>query len=180
MQRLMRLVTSAAVFVPVLTFAGCSVDVNDKGPDKAAVDIHSPVGDVSVRTDVNAPETGLPVYPGATLLRDGDESGSANVDIGAFGFGLKVAAAKYESGDGQQEILDFYRNAMTRYGAVTECRGDVDFPSRAGAVVCRAEPASRDVQLVVGTRDNQHVVAVKPRGSGSEIGVAFVQTSGAD
>jgi hypothetical protein len=159
-----------------LPIAACSIDVNErKDENKANVDIRTPVGGVSVRTDESA-DTGLPVYPGAAVLHERDEPGSANVDIGAFGFGVKVAAAKFESGDGQQAIADFYKNAMARFGKVTECRGDVDFPGRSGSPVCRQASDSGEIQLAVGTTDNQHIVAIKPRGSGSEIGVAFVQT----
>jgi hypothetical protein len=169
----------SAVCVLLLPLAACTIDVqhNESG-GKGEVDIRTPVGDVSVRTDVDRPDTGLPVYPGASLLREGDEPESANVNVGAFGFGVKVAAAKYESADSQQAILDFYKDSMKSFGTITECRGEVDF--RRDGPVCRARLSTPDVQLVAGTRDNQRIVVVKPRGDGSELALVHVQTRGVD
>jgi hypothetical protein len=69
---------------------------------------------------------------------------------------------------------------MKTYGTVTECRGDVDFRGGPGArrVVCNKRTSSDDVQLVTGTEDRQRVVAVKPRGSGSEFSLVYVNTRG--
>jgi hypothetical protein len=169
----------SAVCVLLLPLAACTIDVQENGSDrKGNVDIRTPVGAVSVRTDVDRPDTGMPVYPGATQLRDGREPESANVNVGAFGFGVKVVAAKYESADGEQAILDFYKDSMKSFGTVTECRGNVDF--RRNGPVCRSKPSDREVQLVAGTRDNQHIVGIKPRGDGSELSLVHVQTSGVD
>jgi hypothetical protein len=67
---------------------------------------------------------------------------------------------------------------MRTYGAVTECRGEVDFRGRTHErrAVCQERPLSRDVQLVTGTEDRQRVVAVKPRGTGSEFSLVYVNT----
>ena len=95
-------------------------------------------------------------------------------------FGVKVIAAKYESDDAQDRILEFYRREMKTYGTVTECRGDVDFRGGSGdrRVVCNERPSSDDVQLMTGTEDRQRVVAVKRRGSGSEFSLVYVNTRG--
>ena len=93
-------------------------------------------------------------------------------------FGVKVIAAKYASEDAQDRIVDFYRREMKTFGAVTECRGEVDFRGGPGArrAVCKERPSSNDVQLVTGTEERQRVVAVKPRGSGSEFSLVYVTT----
>jgi hypothetical protein len=162
----------------VVPLIACTVDVRGTDAEKNGdVDIRTPVGSVSVRTS-DAPDTGLPAYPGATPLRDGSEPESANVNVGAFGFGVKVAAGKFESSDSPQAVLAFYRKALKPLGAVTECRGDVDF--RRGRAVCSPDSSEQDVQLVTGTEHDQRVVAVKPRGSGSEIALVHVRTSGVD
>jgi hypothetical protein len=150
-----------------------------KSGDGKDVDIRTPVGAVSVRTEVKA-ETGLPVYPGAQPLRDGHEPGSANVNVSSGWFGVRVAAAKYETPDAQDKVLDFYRSEMRTYGPVTECRGDVDFRRRSGRrqPVCNEHWRSRDVQLLVGTEDRQRMVSVKPRGNGSEFALLYVNTRG--
>jgi hypothetical protein len=172
--------TVAALFL-TLPLAACTVNVRGDDDRKSEVDIRTPIGDISVRANAeDAADTGLAVYPRATRIEDDNEPGSADVQIGAFGFGLTVAAAKFESRDSEQAIVDFYTQDMKRYGTVTKCRGDVDFRGRTGPPTCKRERLAREVQLVAGTRDNQHIVAVKPRGSGSEIALVHVQTRGAD
>lgn len=158
---------------------GCGIDVHDADHGKN-VDIKSPIGSVSVRTNVENPDTGLPVYPGARPFREHGDHESANVDVASRWFGVKVVAAKYESSDSQDRILDFYRREMKTYGPVTECRGDVDFRGGPGArrVVCKEKASSDDVQLLTGTEERQRVVAVKPRGTGSEFSLVYVNTRG--
>ena len=170
--------TLAAAFASVLLLGGCLVERDDQPGGRKNVDIHTPVGDLSVVNDSKAPDTGLPVYPGARVQRKDDHSESANVNIDTSFFGVKVAAATFESDDAPGAIVDFYRNAMRTYGPVTECRGDVDFRGRPGSKepVCREKASSRELQLVAGTEDRQRVVSVKPRGSGSEFAVVHVET----
>jgi hypothetical protein len=158
-----------------MTLTGCSVEVS--GRDEAGhakVDISTPAGGVSVRTDEPA-DTGLPVYPGATVMREQGEPENANVNVSAFGVGVRVAAGKFESADSNDKVLAFYREAMRSYGPVTECEGDVDFEGN--RAVCKPS-FGRDRQLVVGREGDQRVVAVKPRGDGSEIAVVHVRVGG--
>ena len=168
-----------ALIVSTVPFAACGIDVQDAERGKN-VDIKSPVGAVSVRTDVASPHTGLPIYPGASPLRQDDEPESATVNVSSAWFGVKVVAANYRSADGQDKILDYYRQEMKTYGAVTECRGDVDFRGgpRNKRPLCKDQPYSRDVQLLTGSEDNQRIVVVKPRGSGSEFSLVHVDTRG--
>ena len=168
----------AAILAAVLPLAACTVDVRDEeSGGKAEVDIRTPVGALSVRTDVGAPDTGLRLYPGATPRRDRDDDPqSADVSIGGAWFGVKVVAANFESRDEPGEIVDFYRDEMKAYGAVTECRGDIDH--RRGRMVCQEDASSRDIQLAVGTEERQRIVSVKPRGSGSEFALVYIRTGG--
>jgi hypothetical protein len=53
-----RPLTLALVFSSVLPFAACGVDVHEVGTGKN-VDIKSPMGSVSVRTDVDGSTSGL-------------------------------------------------------------------------------------------------------------------------
>jgi hypothetical protein len=158
-----------------MTLAGCSVEVSGRDENgHGNVDITTPAGGVSVRTDKPA-ETGLPVYPGATPMRERDEPENANVDVSAFGVGVRVAAGKFESADSNDKVLAFYREAMRGYGPVTECEGDVDFEG--DRAVCNPS-GGRDRQLVVGREGDQRVVAVRPRGDGSEISIVHVRVGG--
>jgi hypothetical protein len=174
---------SLLAFVALLSMAvplaACNVDVQKHESDgKADVDITTPVGNVSVRTNVGAADTGLAVYPGARPLEDDKEPRNANVQVGNSMFGVKVVAAKYESSDAHDRIIDFYRHELTTYGDVLECRGNVNY--RGGRPVCREQAFEDDLQLVAGPEDNQHIVALKPRGDRTEFGLVHVQTRGTD
>lgn len=156
--------------------AGCSIDVREHQEGKRAdVDIRSPLGSMSVRTDVEHADTGLPAYPNARRLDDEREPENADVTLGNRFFGLKVVAAKFETDDTAEQVVAYYREQMQTYGAVTECRGDVDF--RRGRVHCRERGRSGEIQLVTGTESRHRIVSVKPRTPGSEFAVVYIQTN---
>ncbi len=84
-----------------LLLAACSIKVDDKDKKNEKVDIQTPFANLAVNTSDKAADNGIPVYPGAHLRpadNDGDNH-SANINIGAAGFGLKVIAAEYETDD---------------------------------------------------------------------------------
>jgi len=172
--------TLLPVFAAAVLLGACDVTVHDKGQgDKADVDIHTPIGDLSVRTDVDSPDSGLAVYPGARPLRDEDEGReNADVNIDTPFFALKVVAAKFEADDAPEKVLDFYRNEMKAHGEVTECRGNIDFKGRRGdrQAVCKERPSSREIQLATGTEEQHRIATVTPRGDGSEFSLVYVQT----
>jgi hypothetical protein len=172
---ILTLTAGVALLLPV---TACGIDVRgaEQGTGKN-VDIRTPVGALSVRTDVKNPDTGLAVYPGAQPFReDGREPESANVNISSSWFGVKVVAAKFESVDAQEKVLAFYRQEMKAFGDVTECRGEVDFRNR--LPVCKENAYAREIQLVTGTEERQRIVVVKPRGSGAEFALVYVDTRG--
>jgi hypothetical protein len=150
----------------------------DPKSDHKDVDLRSPLGNLSVRTSMDAPDTGLAVYPGAKLLKDDEEDGdSADVNISSPFFGLRVVAAEFASDDEPQKVVEFYRNEMKTYGDVVECRGNIDFESAEGVnkPVCK-DRATQEVQLVAGTEENHRLIAVKPRDNGSEFAMVYIDT----
>lgn len=157
--------------------AACDAKVtNDPKSDDKDVDLRSPIGNLSVKTSMDVPDTGLPVYPGAKLLKDDEDDGdSADVNISSPFFGLRVVAAEFESDDEPQKIVEFYRSEMKTYGDVVECRGNIDFEGGDSGKkpVCK-EQATREVQLVAGTEENHRLIAVKSRGSGSEFAMVYI------
>jgi hypothetical protein len=98
------------------------------------------------------------------------------VTVGNSAFGVKVAAVNFESDDSPDAILNYYKDALRAHGPVTECRGNIDF--RRSGLVCRKSYFSRTTQLAVGTEERHRLVSVKPRGSGTEYSVVYVQTRG--
>jgi hypothetical protein len=67
-----------------------------------------------------AEKVGLPVYPGATIYKDKDDS-SADLGLAFNGFHFSLLAVKYVTGDSAGKVLEFYRKPLSHYGEVLEC-----------------------------------------------------------
>ena len=174
----------------VSLLAACSVNVKKQkdGGDKQ-VDIDTPVGGIHVSKDANVADVGLAVYPGARLKQDdsrGDDK-SANVNISSFGFQLKVVALEYESDDTPDKLIAYYKDQLKKYGNVLECHTshfevNPDMKSSdhgSHELTCNGS-SGNNVELKVGTKSNQHIVAVKPEGKGSSFSLVYVRTHGKD
>jgi hypothetical protein len=169
-----RLPCTLVVLSGAVLLNACDVDVHNKGTDQD-VDVRTALGDISVHTNDGGAQTGLPLYPGAQPLRDHDkEASSANISASSSLFGLHVAAAKFQSNDAPAAILAFYKDKMSTYGSVIECKGDVDFDDQSKQPVCR-ENSSGEIQLVAGTEPSHRIVSIKPRGNGSEFALVSIQ-----
>lgn len=99
------------VIIVSLTFAGIflrRVSVRNNG---GSVDIQTPVGHIAVNKD-ELHATGLPVYPGATKVKDSDtQGGSADISFGdSQGIGIGVEA--YDSQDSLEKVRDWYKNRL--------------------------------------------------------------------
>src|SRR5579862_5774098 len=92
----------------------------DSGQDKH-LDIQSPAGDLHVGNDADARKAGLPLYPGARLRHDDENSNAANLSLFTEAFGVKLVIAKYDSDDAPGKVTDFYRDKLKKYGKVIEC-----------------------------------------------------------
>ncbi len=168
----------------------CSVNVQkeDNGEDKK-VDIRTPLGGIHVSKGANAADVGLTVYPGSRLKQDDDNGNdkSANVNISGFGFGLKVVALQYESDESPAKLIDYYRNELKKYGKVLECHTEhldvnpqiKESDNSSHELTCEGSHGS-NVELKVGTKENQHIVAVEPDGKGSNFSLVYVRTHGKD
>lgn len=183
-------VAGLALGSTILLASACSINVKKQkdGQDKQ-VDISTPVGGIHVNKQVNPTEVGIGIYPGARLKPENfnGESKSANVDISGFGYGLKVVALEYESDDSPTKVLDYYRDQLKKYGDVLVCHtnhldvnADVkELNKGSNALTCEGS-AGVNVELKVGTKDNQHIVAVEPAGKGSSFSLVYVRTHGKD
>ncbi|HEY3768329.1 MAG TPA: hypothetical protein VGN44_06630 [Candidatus Angelobacter sp.] len=182
--------TSQAILAGVFClvgFTGCSITTHDKGDGKKDdVDIRTPFGSLSVKegkSDVK--DTGLTLYPGARPRKDSDDDkNSANVNISSSFFGLKVVALEFASDDPSDKVLAFYRKDMGKYGKVLDCTGgfsmNFEHHDKNSEVTCDGHGSDHDYkkELKVGTENNQRVVAVKPRSSGSEFTLVYVRAQG--
>ena len=168
----------------LLLSSACSVNVQKErdGQDKQ-VDIKTPMGSVHVSKGADPQDVGIIVYPGARLKQDDDETDkSANVSVSGFGYGVRVAALEYESNDAPDKLLAFYQNQLKKYGKVLVCHtghfhvdADIDKHSTSHDLTCEGS-GGVDVELKVGTKENQHIVAIEPDGTGSKFSLVYVRT----
>ncbi len=170
----------------VVVLAGCSVKVDDKDKENKKVDIQTPFANLKVDTDAAATDNGIPVYPGAKPRPKSDgDSHRANVNIGGANFGLKVIAAEYVTDDSPEKVKAFYTDKLKKFGDVLECKGhsgseaNMKWGDHDGDQKLACGDAHGDGwELKVGTRDNQHIVAIQPDGSGTRFGTVLVQMHG--
>jgi hypothetical protein len=180
----------------LLASTACKVNVkkNEAGEDKN-VDIQTPIGGIHVSEDADLRDTGLPLYPGAKEKpkEENGENKNANVNISGPGFGVRVVAIEYTSNDSPQKIADFYTNALKKYGSVLQCRtsehvGHIGVTRKAGdendhtsnELTCDKDDNGKTIELKVGNKDNQHIVAIEPEASGSSFALVYVRTHGKD
>jgi hypothetical protein len=177
------------VMVAGFLLTACSVNVKKEanGQDKQ-VDIKTLVGGIHVSRQADISDIGLSLYPNARLkpeTSNGDDK-SANVNISGFGYGIKVVALEYQSDDSPAKLVAFYKDQLKKYGSVLECRTskhlDLDMKvHRSGrepeALTCDSGSGD-NIELKVGTKENQRIVAVEPNGKGSSFSLVYVRTHG--
>jgi len=166
----------------------CSVNVkkDDNGQEKK-VDIDTPFGGIHVDKNADVRDTGLPVYAGARIKQKGEngEEKSANVNISAGGYGLKVVAVEFESDDPPSKLIAYYKDQLKKYGNVLECHTSKhganytvhDSKSDSKALKCDSDDGT-NIELKVGTEDNQHIVSIEPQGKGADFALVYVRTRG--
>jgi hypothetical protein len=159
---------------------GCRFSKEGSGENER-VRIEAPGGSVKVDTGITANDTGIPLYPGARAKKDaGDEKSRAHVKLEVPFLNFTIVSLKFTSDDAPEKVLAFYRGKLSSYGTVLECKGsgqDVEMGSARGMdspVTCPKVHDSEEISLKVGTEGNQHVVQVKPSGTGSEFGLVYV------
>jgi len=185
----MRRTSFLVIAALVAAFAACSVNVKkgENGEEKQ-VDISTIAGGIHVNKDVDAADTGLAVYPGAQLKpKANDQDGNrANVNLSAFGFGLKVVALDYLSDDPPAKIQRFYSDQLGKFGTVLVCHTadfdmDVEMKDKSGKssneLTC-GDSKGVNIELKVGKKDDQHLVSIKPNGKGSEFSLVYLRTHG--
>jgi len=157
------------------------------------LDIRSNVGDLHLGGDADARKAGLPLYPGARLRHDKENSDAVNVGVLTEAFGFKLVVVNYDSDDAPAKVIDFYRDKLKKYGKVLECHSkkhgdnvdvhddDDDKDSKKSKELkCEGDNSGPVTELKVGTENNQHVVSVEPKdgGSGSTFALVYVYAHG--
>jgi hypothetical protein len=176
----------AALSLTILLSA-CSISVDDKDKKNEKVDIQTPFANLKVDSSEKAADNGIPVYPGAHLRpADNGDNHSANINLGAAGFGLKVIAAEYETGDSPDKVKAFYEDKMKKFGTVLVCNGhsggsDVNISVHKkdsdNKLSC-SDTKGEGWEVKAGSSDNEHLVSIEPNGAGTRFGTVLVQTRG--
>lgn len=179
----------------VLTVTGCHVDAN-KNSSNEKVNISTPFGDMSVKTNAEAvgEGVGLPVYPGATLIskeHNQNDDGAADVNMSFGNFHLGVKALSYQTQDDPGKVLAFYRPAMAKFGTVILCNGDhpVGSPDTTqDGLTCSDDDHSHPKvrikvdphkeQLKAGSKRHQHIVDVSKKDGFTKIGLVALDLPG--
>jgi hypothetical protein len=121
-------------------------------------------------------DVGLPIYPGAKpYKKPGNDSDSGRVSAWLGGSGFKVAAMQMEASDPPQKIAEFYHKALGKYGKVLDCtNGASSHDDSEKALTCGDDkPDEGGMLFKVGTKAEQHLVAIDPHGAGSTFSLVY-------
>jgi hypothetical protein len=140
---------------------------------------------VIVSKEATTKEVGLPLYPGAKPRKDGtDDSTAAQLGLWGGAFGFKLVVLKLESGDAPKKVAAFYRKALAKYGPVLDCSNPPATPAgkdHAATLTCGDDKPDPGGQLFkAGSKEKQHLVSVKPSGSGASFALLYIEARGGD
>lgn len=160
----------------VAGISGCRIHVDkDSNGREKRVQVDTPFGGIHVNKDqTTAADLGLPVYPGAEVVKDNDHDKSADVNMGFGEWQLRVRAVSYSTSDSQEKVTAFYKKALGRYGDVITCHDNApvgtpmttseglncsDDGKHANVKIDNKDFGSHgSLQLKAGSRRHQHIV----------------------
>jgi hypothetical protein len=102
-------IAGVMVGVHVLSSA-VHVNVDQADSGKKSVSIKTPLGSLEVNHGVDEASLGLPIYPGATAIKETD-SGTVNIDI-ANEAKVRLLAGKFETTDSLDKVVAFYHDRL--------------------------------------------------------------------
>jgi len=176
------LVAAGLVFLMV---SGCRVETKKQG-DSDNVKISTPFGGVQVKTNdaVAVEGIGLPLYPGAQMVKQDKDNGAADVNLNFGNFQLRVKAVNYRTADSPSKVEEFYRDGMKRFGDVIACRDNraVGTPVRTlEGLTCDRDKQNHysvddkldqgALELKAGSKQHQHIVQIDTGSDGTKIGL---------
>jgi hypothetical protein len=177
---------------------GCTIDTHKQG-DGDNVKISTPFGGLSVKTDDSAVAlgTGLPIYPGAQVVKkkgkDNKDNDAADINMSFGSFQLRVKAISYHTSDSSDKVLAFYRKGLSRFGTVIQCSDHqpVGTPTHTPdgldcsddsdnnkAKIKMNESFSDKIELKAGSKQHQHLVTIDTDGSGTKFGLVALDLPG--
>jgi hypothetical protein len=173
-------------FAAVVVLAACSISHNKNGKGEE-VTIKTPAGGIDVHDSADPKQIGLSIYPKSRPHHDNDkDSGSVNMDM----FGMKLVVASFDTDDSPDKVADFYSKEVKKYGSVLQCKANgIRFNPRSRdewgcehgeATDIKAAATSGGLELKAGSKNDMHIVAVKPNGGGTEYALVYLRTGKGD
>jgi hypothetical protein len=182
-----RVALMSAALCGALSFVAGSALAQDKSKDGINVSIQTKDTDAGlvVSAQATAKETALPVYPGARLHKqENDESSSAKLGLWGNTFGFKLVVLKMESNDAPEKVAAFYQKALGKYGKVLNCgdpKAQSDAKDDSGKLSCKDDhPDGGEMVFKSGTKEKQHIVGVKPNGTGTLFQLVYLEARGTE
>lgn len=170
-----------AAALPLAAQDNKDTDITKPGSDRDSI------GFIASK-NASAKEVGLPMYPGARPHKD-ESSDSPAAQLGLWGgsSGFKLVVLKLESKDAPEKVAAFYRQALAKYGKVLDCTDSSQAAGHKGEgkssheLDCEGDqPESGELLLKAGTKEEQHVVGIKPSGGRSVFQLVYVEVRGSD
>jgi hypothetical protein len=159
--------------------SGVNVTVTSKDGSEAGL---------MVSANATAKEAGLPLYPGARPSKeDGDGSAAAKLGLWGNSFGFKLVVLKMESNDSPEKVAAFYQKALAKYGTVLNCSepfktsNDKEKGDTSKKLTCGDDkPDAGGMLFKAGSKEKQHIVGVKPNGTGSFFQLLYLEARSDD
>jgi hypothetical protein len=185
--RIARIVLAGIALAGIIPLA-VGQDQKDTSKDKElSVTVQGPDTDAGliVSARATAKEVGLPIYPGSTPYREqnkDDDSPAANLGLWGSSFGFRLVILKMESKDPPRKIADYYQKALAKYGTVLDCTNappQQTKDEKSEKLTCgNDKPDPGGMLYKAGTAEKQHIVAVEPKGDGTEFKLLYVEARG--
>ncbi len=85
-----------------------NVSVNETAK---SVNIKTPVGSFDVHKDISEAALGLPIYPGAQRIKEGDNGATINFGLPEHN-NVRIVAGKYTTPDSLDKVRDYYQQQL--------------------------------------------------------------------
>ncbi len=187
-----RRVLISAAFCGVMSLAILSAVGQEK--DKSGVNVTvtgkdgKDAGGLVISAQATAKEAGLPLYPGSKPHKDDkDDSSAANLGLWGSSFGFKLVVLKMESSDSPEKVAAFYQKALGKYGKVLNCtnnppgQDEKNKKSESNEITCQDDrPDAGGMMFKAGTKEKQHIVGIKPNGTGCTFQLVYLEARSDD
>ena len=143
---------------------------------------------INISEDASPEQTGLRIYPGATVVvKNKGNDATADIQFSFGEYGLKVVVAKLRTSDAPSKVAEFYRNELKQFGEILDCSTATTAAKtpaqrdKSKTLTCDGKKPSKGGMLYkAGQKDDQRTVEIKSMGEGSEFSLVYVRVRSPD